>query len=155
MTQALKQIHLEYSKFEGKRDVREIIKSVKARTLAGCRIMFSGVPRDLIVKLTAIVKALGGEVSTNEEDLPSNTSITPLITHLIVVERGKYNTKKVHDARQYNGKVKVLHGSWLKLAESTWTLPDESKFDLARFPYDPEDGKVAAQIDYWEYVSKD
>lgn len=149
--EVLKSIHQEYAK--GGCDVRQVIKSVRSRALLGCRIMFSGVPKDELPEYMAAVASLGGEVTTNEDDLPTDADAEPKLTHLIVVGGGKYNTKKVYDARKFNGRVKVVHGAWLQLAVSIWRRPDEASFDLARFAYDFE-GKVAIDVDPWEYFSK-
>ena len=151
ITEVLKTIHAEYCR--GNKDVRQIIEAIRLRALSGCRIMFSGVPKDEIPEYAAAVTSLGGEVTTNEDDLPNDAEIEPKLTHLIVVGGGKYNTKKVYDARKFNGRVKVVHGAWLQLAVSIWKRPDEASFDLARFPYDSE-GKIATDIDPWDNFSK-
>ena len=145
----LKQVHLEYSRSRGKLDVREILKNIRQKTLQGCLLMFSGVPKDELPALQQIVAQYGGQVSQEEDDLTGEGE--PRITHLLVNGGGKFNTKKVYDAKRYQGKVKVVHGSWLNLACSTWTKPKEELFDLSLFSYDAE-GRIAVDIDPWEHI---
>jgi len=152
ITSVLKKVYSEYCKMPlGRADAREAINCVRMQTLSGCKIMFSGVPKDELPEYTSLVTTFGGKVE--EGDLPNDGEGEPQITHLVVGQGGKHNTKKVYDARRFGGKVKVLHGSWLALAVSTWTIPDEPSFDLARFAYDVE-GRTATDIDPWDHLSQ-
>ena len=148
ITETLKTVHFEYIQrlnATGSADVRDILKEVRSRVLRGCKLMFSGVPKDELPSFVSDVAMLGGECSLDEE-------VGEDTTHLLVAGGGKNNTKKVYEAKKF-GKIMILHASWLIHALSTWSRPEEALFELSLFHYDNE-GKVVSEVDSWEVCKK-
>lgn len=112
--------------YEGERDVRKILQSIRSRVLAGCKIVFSrvfptGLPSPEMQPLWRLAEGLGAVCST---------SLDASVTHVVAVDKG---TDKARWAQQHN--CHLVHPRWVEAALHTWKQPSEEDYSVSEAPY--------------------
>ncbi|KAJ7527617.1 hypothetical protein O6H91_16G063600 [Diphasiastrum complanatum] len=104
------------------KDVRQVIPSLRAKILMGCRIVFSrifpvGLANPESHPLWQLAEALGAQCVASIDDS---------VTHVVALDRG---TDKARWAKQ-NGRF-LVHPSWIDAAYYRWCCPHEEDFPVA------------------------
>eukprot|EP00252_Welwitschia_mirabilis_P012261 TRINITY_DN2723_c0_g2_i1.p1 TRINITY_DN2723_c0_g2~~TRINITY_DN2723_c0_g2_i1.p1 ORF type:complete len:519 (-),score=110.99 TRINITY_DN2723_c0_g2_i1:215-1771(-) len=111
----------------GSRDVRQILKEVRAKVLEGCTIVFSRIfPTDYPAELHhywRMAEELGAKCST---------SVNHHVTHVVALDSG---TDKSRWAIQNNRFL--VQPSWLEASNALWQKQDEEKYTFSAIKGSP------------------
>ncbi|KAL2511941.1 RNA polymerase II C-terminal domain phosphatase-like 4 [Abeliophyllum distichum] len=99
-------------------DVRQILKSVRAEVLKGCKVIFDSVPKDEHLRLWKMARKLGARCTTN---------IFSVVTHVVSIDAQTYQSSQAI----YKNKF-LVDPRWIEASSYLWQKQPEENFPVSR-----------------------